>query len=140
MTPAPDVIPVWRSLAGGGLIGAAAGVLILFNGRIAGISGILGRVLRGEVGSGSWRVVFLAGLLLPGLLLGNGGPQFSTGPWTLGLAGLLVGYGTAIGSGCTSGHGVCGLANLSPRSLVATLVFIAVAMATVLVTRGLQLP
>ena len=140
MIPAPQIIPVWRSLAGGALIGAAAGTLILFSGRIAGVSGIIGKALRAEAGQGAWRLVFLVGLLLPGLLLGNGDPQFAVGPWTLGIAGLLVGYGTGTGSGCTSGHGVCGMANLSPRSLVATLIFIGVAMLTVAVTRALQLP
>ena len=133
-------VPLWRSLAGGALIGAGAGVLILFNGRVAGISGILGSALRARIGTEGWRLVFLAGLVLPGLLLGSGQPVFGAGPWSLGLAGLLVGYGTGIGSGCTSGHGVCGIANLSPRSLVATVIFISVAMLTVRVTRGIGLP
>ena len=124
-------IPLWRSLAGGALIGAAAAVLILSNGRIAGISGILNRVLHGAFGPGGWRIGFLAGLLIPALILGSGNPVYVSSPWTLVFAGLLVGYGTRIGSGCTSGHGVCGIANLSPRSAIATVVFISVAMVTV---------
>jgi uncharacterized membrane protein YedE/YeeE len=135
-----ESIPLWRSLAGGALIGAGAGVLILWNGRVAGISGILGRALRGDVGEAGWRLAFLAGLVLPGLLLGPGAVVYMTGPWVAALAGLLVGYGTGIGSGCTSGHGVCGMANLSLRSLVATAVFVSVAMLTVLATRHVGLP
>lgn len=133
-------IPPWRSLAGGGLIGAAAAVLILANGRIAGVSGILNRVLHGAFGPGGWRIGFLVGLLIPGLILGSGNPVYLAGPWTLVAAGLLVGYGTRTGSGCTSGHGVCGSANLSPRSAVATLVFIGVAMLTVFAVKRLALP
>lgn len=140
MTIESAAIPLWHSLAGGALIGAGAGVLILFNGRVAGISGILGQVLRRDPGPDAWRLAFLIGLLLPGMLLGTGAAQFAAGYWTLGFAGLLVGLGTGFGGGCTSGHGVCGIANASPRSLVATLVFIAVAMLTVLGTRHLRLP
>jgi uncharacterized membrane protein YedE/YeeE len=124
-------IPIWRSLAGGALIGSAAALMILFNGRIAGVSGIIDRVLQGAVGSQGWRIAFLLGLLTPALIIGSGNPVFQTDAWTIGAAGLLVGYGTSIGSGCTSGHGVCGVANLSPRSFVATLTFISVAMVTV---------
>ena len=133
-------IPLWRSLAGGAFIGAAAAMLILSNGRIAGISGILHRVLHGDFGSGGWRVGFLVGLLIPGLILGSGHPVYISRPLTLVAAGLLVGYGTSTGSGCTSGHGVCGIANLSPRSAVATLVFIGVAMITVYAVKLLDLP
>jgi hypothetical protein len=130
-------IPLWRSIAGGALIGAAAAVLILTNGRIAGISGILDRTLHGAFGATGWRLAFLAGLLIPGLVFGSGMPVFVAGPWTLLAAGLLVGYGTRTGSGCTSGHGVCGMANLAPRSLVATLMFMGVAMLTVYGVRHL---
>jgi uncharacterized membrane protein YedE/YeeE len=133
-------IPLWRSLAGGALIGAGAAVLIVANGRVAGISGILDRLLHGAWGPGSWRSGFLAGLVIPGLILGSGNPVFVSGAWTLVAAGLLVGYGTRIGSGCTSGHGVCGMANLSPRSAIATLVFIGVAMVTVYGVKHLALP
>jgi len=125
------------ALAGGALIGLAAVVLMALNGRIAGISGILG----GLVGPDrAWRIAFLAGLL--------GGPlavQFLSG-WSpdieiaaslpeIILAGLLVGFGTRLGSGCTSGHGVCGLARLSPRSLVATGTFMAAGVAVVFLLR-----
>ena len=140
MTADGLTIPVWRSLAGGALIGAAAGVLILSNGRVAGLSGILERVLHGAFGPDNWRIAFLAGLLIPGLIFGSGNPIFLAGPWTLAAAGLLVGYGTRTGSGCTSGHGVCGIANLSPRSLVATLVFMGIAMSTVYAVKHWILP
>ncbi len=83
---------------------------------------------------------FLAGLLIPGLLFGIGNPTFTSGVWTLVAAGLLVGYGTRVGSGCTSGHGVCGMANLSLRSAIATLTFIVVAMVTVFGVKHLVLP
>jgi uncharacterized membrane protein YedE/YeeE len=133
-------IPLWRSVAGGALIGAAAAVLILSNGRIAGVSGILDRVLHGTIGPGGWRIGFLVGLLVPGLILGSGHPVYISGPLSLVGAGLLVGYGTRTGSGCTSGHGVCGAANLSPRSAIATLIFIGVAMVTVYAVKLLDLP
>ena len=133
----PTAIPVWRSLAGGALIGGGSAILILFNGRIAGISGILDRTLHSAFGHHRWRVAFLAGLIVPGLIFGCGNPSFPAGAVTLSFAGLLVGYGTRTGSGCTSGHGVCGMANLSPRSLVATLIFIVVAMLTVLAVKRL---
>ena len=132
----------WSALVGGGLIGAAAGLLLLFNGRIAGISGVLGGLLRPlALGDGAWRVAFVAGLLLaPLVYLG-----FAAWPavvvdasWgTLVLAGLLVGVGTRYGAGCTSGHGVCGISRLSPRSLVATACFMAAGFATVSVLRHL---
>lgn len=129
-----------EALAGGALIGAAAAGLLLVNGRIAGISGILARAVR--PGAAPWQWAFLAGLLAAGLAARLSGiepaPAFSLQPMpTLVAAGLIVGIGTRIGSGCTSGHGVCGLANLSPRSLVATLVFMAVAVVTVFVIRHL---
>jgi uncharacterized membrane protein YedE/YeeE len=130
-----EEIPIWQSVLGGALIGAGAAVLILFDGRIAGISGILGRILQGDVGPGGWRIAFLSGLLLPALLLGPGLGRLEA-PWLLlALAGLLVGFGTRLGSGCTSGHGVCGIANVSPRSLTATGIFMGVAMITVFLTR-----
>ncbi|MBW1251194.1 YeeE/YedE family protein [Pantoea allii] len=125
----------WQSLAGGLLIGAAAGMLVLFCGRIAGISGILGGLLKRRSSDKPWRLAFIAGLVLSPLVY----QRFSALPsieidasWgRLVLAGLLVGLGTRLGSGCTSGHGVCGLSRLSPRSLVATLVFMLTAMLTV---------
>lgn len=125
----------WQSLAGGLLIGAAAGMLVLCCGRIAGISGILGGLLNRRSSDKPWRLAFIAGLVLSPLVY----QRFSALPsieidasWgRLVLAGLLVGLGTRLGSGCTSGHGVCGLSRLSPRSLVATLVFMLTAMLTV---------
>jgi len=131
-----------NALTGGALIGIAAAGLILVNGRVAGISGILGGAIKGR--PGLWRWTFLAGLLAAGLLgqafslqVGSSTGEIPGSLATLLLAGLLVGLGTAIGSGCTSGHGVCGIANLSPRSFVATIVFIAVAAATVFAVRHL---
>jgi len=131
-----------NALAGGALIGIAAAGLILVNGRVAGISGILGGAIKGR--PGLWRWTFLAGLLAAGLLgqafslqVGSSAGEIPGSLATLILAGTLVGLGTAIGSGCTSGHGVCGIANLSPRSFVATIVFIAVAAATVFAVRHL---
>ena len=131
-----------NALAGGALIGIAAAGLILVNGRVAGISGILGGAIKGR--PGLWRWTFLAGLLAAGLLgqafslqVGSPTGEIPGSLATLLLAGTLVGLGTAIGSGCTSGHGVCGISNLSPRSFVATIVFIAVAAATVFAVRHL---
>ena len=125
------------ALAGGALIGLAAAVLLLLDGRIAGISGILGGIP--EPGGRSWRLAFLVGLIAaPALYRMVGGSLAITveaPPVLLVLGGLLVGFGSRLGSGCTSGHGVCGLARLSPRSLVATAIFMAAAVATVFVTR-----
>ena len=129
----------WASLGGGILIGIAAAMLVLLNGRIAGVSSILGGLLaprRGEIG---WRVAFIAGLLiapvLVALLAKNPQPRIEAGFGVLFVAGLLVGVGTSYGSGCTSGHGVCGLSRLSPRSLAATAAFMLAGMATVFVVR-----
>ena len=131
----------WASLAGGILIGIAAAMLVLLNGRVAGISGIVGGLLAPRRDDTAWRVAFLAGLLLSPLLMmlvaSNPAPRIDAGFGTLALAGLLVGVGTSYGSGCTSGHGVCGLSRLSPRSLVATLAFMAAGMATVFFVRHL---
>jgi uncharacterized membrane protein YedE/YeeE len=129
----------WSALAGGALIGVAAALLVLFNGRIAGISGLLGSLLaRGGEGRGE-KTLFLLGVLLAPLLwqLFAALPaiEFQGGWLSLLLAGLLVGVGTRYGAGCTSGHGVCGIARLSPRSLLATLVFMASGFATVYVLR-----
>jgi uncharacterized membrane protein YedE/YeeE len=133
-------IPIWRSFAGGALIGGGAAVLILYNGQFAGISGILDRALHGAFGPQGWRIAFLAGLLAPAFVLGPGDPVFHSNVWTLLAAGILVGYGTRTGSGCTSGHGVCGIANVSSRSLIATLTFISVAMVTVFSVRHVNWP
>ena len=129
------VAALLHALVGGLLIGSGAAVLLLFNGEVAGISGIAASSLRGTFGPHAWRLAFLAGLVLPAIVFGVGATQFSGGlPW-LAASGLLVGLGTRIGNGCTSGHGVCGLANLSRRSLAATLIFMGVAVVTVFVTR-----
>lgn len=131
----------WTSLAGGVLIGISAGLFILFNGRIAGISGILGGLLRPVKNDSLWRIAFLAGIVVAPALYGMAAPlpsvQVEAGTATLIVAGLLVGIGTRYGSGCTSGHGVCGISRLSPRSLVATAGFMAAGFATVFVIRHL---
>ncbi|HLD68213.1 MAG TPA: YeeE/YedE family protein [Pseudomonas sp.] len=129
----------WPALAGGALIGLAASLFVVFNGRIAGISGLLGSLLeRGGEGRGE-KALFLLGLLVAPLLWGLFGAlpvlEFQAGWLELTLAGLLVGFGTRLGAGCTSGHGVCGIARLSPRSLVATACFMAAGFATVFVLR-----
>jgi uncharacterized membrane protein YedE/YeeE len=126
---------LWKSLCGGLLIGAGAAALLLLNGKIAGISGIAENAVRGLFGGQRWRIAFLLGLVLPAAVFGLGAIEFAQGLPVLAVSGLLVGFGTRLGSGCTSGHGVCGLANLSPRSLVATLTFMAVAAATVFLVR-----
>ena len=127
----------WTSLAGGLLIGLAAAMLVLFNGRIAGISGIVGGLLAARRGDTAWRVAFVLGLFAAPLvmLLYATAPRIDAGAGTLVVAGLLVGLGTSYGSGCTSGHGVCGLSRLSPRSLVATFAFMGAGVATVFVAR-----
>lgn len=131
----------WSSLAGGALIGLAATLFILLNGRIAGISGIVGGLLRPARGDVLWRVCFISGLLIAPLLFRalfqQPDMQIDAGTWTLIIAGLLVGIGTRYGSGCTSGHGVCGLSRHSPRSLVATAAFMASGFLTVFVVRHL---
>ena len=132
---------IGSALAGGGLIGAAAVLLMALEGRIAGISGIVGGLLPPTPASDKgWRIAFLVGLIagpvLVALALGIpavGAPMVGIGGALL--AGALVGLGTGLGSGCTSGHGVCGLARLSPRSLAATLTFMATAALTVLLLR-----
>jgi hypothetical protein len=133
----PDL---WSSLAGGLLIGAGAATLLLFNGRIAGISGILDNAVRGAFGTQAWRIGFLLGLVAPAAAYGLGAIQFAQSAPALALAGLLVGFGTRVGSGCTSGHGVCGLANWSLRSLLATLTFMVSAALVVFIVRHGALP
>ncbi len=130
----------WSALAGGLLIGLGAGAFVLFNGRIAGISGLLGSLF----GKGDGRAekgLFLLGIVVAPLLwaLFHALPavEFQTGWLGLVIAGLLVGIGTRYGSGCTSGHGVCGLSRLSPRSLVATLAFMTSGFLTVFLLRHL---
>ena len=131
----------WSALAGGVLIGLAAAMFVLLNGRIAGISGVVGGLLKPAAGDVAWRVAFVAGLIgapLVYLLVAPLPlPQIDAGVGALVAAGLLVGVGTRYGSGCTSGHGVCGLARLSPRSLVATATFMGAGFVTVYVLRHL---
>ena len=131
----------WASLAGGLLIGLAAAAFIFFNGRIAGISGIVGGLFRPKPGDIGWRLVFIAGLLLAPVVYSFALPlpemRIDADLPTLIIAGLLVGLGTRYGSGCTSGHGVCGLSRHSPRSLAATSVFMAAGFATVYIIRHL---
>ena len=131
----------YSALIGGVLIGAAAALFAVLNGRVAGVSGIVGGLLRPSTGDVSWRVAFIAGLVAAPLLYGAFGAlpavQIDAGYAALVAAGLLVGVGTRYGSGCTSGHGVCGISSLSPRSVVATLAFMAMGFATVYVTRHL---
>lgn len=128
------------ALSGGVLIGVAATWLLWLNGRVAGVSGIAGGVLFPVRGDVAWRVAFLAGLIgaagaylhyVPGAFV----PRADFSRWTLVVAGLLVGFGTRMGNGCTSGHGVCGLGRLSARSLVAVATFMASAIATTYVVR-----
>jgi len=134
----------WSATIGGALIGLSAAFLLLVKGRVAGISGIFGGIVYPQKGDVSWRVLFIAGLILGGFLyqwLGAGAGvdhiEAVVGtPWLIA-AGLLVGIGTTIGTGCTSGHGICGLARRSPRSLVATVTFMATAFVTVYVVRHL---
>jgi uncharacterized membrane protein YedE/YeeE len=132
----------WASLMGGLLLGLASAVFILINGRILGISGILGGLLPPKVGDISWRVAFLLGMLAAPtvfMTLAPAGfasePRIDAGFWTVIAAGLLVGIGTRYASGCTSGHGVCGLSRLSPRSLVATLSFMGAGFFIVYIVR-----
>lgn len=131
----------WSSLAGGVLIGLATGMFLLLNGRIAGISGILGGLLRPIKGDVGWRVAFVAGLIFSPIAFIVAAPlpavQIDADAAPLIMAGLLVGIGTRYGSGCTSGHGVCGLSRLSPRSMVATALFMLAGFVTVFITRHL---
>ena len=131
----------WSSLTGGLLIGAAAAILLLFNGRIAGVSGILGGLLRPMAGDIGWRMAFVLGLVGAPLVYGFATPlpfvHVDADTTTLIVAGLLVGVGTRYGSGCTSGHGVCGLSRLSPRSMAATAAFMIAGFVTVFIARHL---
>jgi uncharacterized protein len=127
------------ALAGGALIGLAAALTMLLSGRIAGISGILGGAFEANAGDRAWRWWFVAGLIAApvlALIAGYGLPPVTMPSWpAIVVAALLTGFGTRMGNGCTSGHGVCGIARLSPRSTAATLAFIASAIATVFVVR-----
>ena len=129
----------WAALAGGVLLGLASALFVLFNGRILGISGIVGGLLRPRAGDMGWRLAFVLGMLVaPGLywlVVGPTQPRIDANWGMVVIAGLLVGVGTRYGSGCTSGHGVCGLSRMSPRSLVATLAFMGAGFVTVFLIR-----
>ena len=134
----------WASLLGGLILGLASAIFILFNGRILGISGILGGLLTPRTGDIGWRLTFLLGMAASPAVLSwlapvgfLPAPRIDASDGLIVVAGLLVGLGTRYGSGCTSGHGVCGLSRLSPRSLVATLSFMGAGFATVFVVRHL---
>ena len=129
----------WMSLAGGILVGLASAAFLLLNGRIAGISGLLGGLLRAPAGERGWRMAFLGGLVAAPLVYALAAPlpsvEVDAGFPALVLAGLLVGLGTRYGSGCTSGHGICGMARRSPRSYLATAAFLAAGFLTVYLLR-----
>ncbi|MBG9390238.1 YeeE/YedE family protein [Caenimonas aquaedulcis] len=141
MTIAWNAFTPWHAALGGVCIGIAAAMFVLLNGRIAGISGILGGLLRPVRRDIAWRVAFVAGLVgspfVHALFAVLPAPRIDAGYAALVAAGLLVGAGTRYGSGCTSGHGVCGLSRLSPRSLAATAAFMGAGFATVYVARHL---
>jgi uncharacterized membrane protein YedE/YeeE len=125
---------------GGALIGLSAVLLMLLTGRIAGISGIFGGLLNPDSSDRGWRIAFLAGLILAPLLAGWIGygmptPQLPSSWTVIAAAGLLVGFGARLGGGCTSGHGICGVARLSIRSIAATAIFMLTAIATVAIVR-----
>jgi uncharacterized membrane protein YedE/YeeE len=129
----------WMSLAGGLMIGVATAMFLLFNGRIAGISGIVGGLLNPARGDVAWRIAFVAGLVISPLAFALAAPlpevRIEASYPALLVAGLLVGIGTRYGSGCTSGHGICGLLRRSPRSLVATIAFMFAGFVTVYIVR-----
>lgn len=131
-----------NALLGGALIGFAVSLMLLWNGRVTGVSGIVNGALEPVAGDMLWRVLFVVGLIAGGLVLRQLNPQVFAGQLDTGLAstaaaGLLVGFGTVLGSGCTSGHGVCGISRLSPRSLVATATFVATGVAAVTAFKAL---
>jgi len=135
-----DMNQALYSLLGGGLIGIAVTIMLLFNGRVTGISGIIASTLAKPTSDGLWRWMFIGGLMSGGFLMQVFQPDFFTN--TSGrsfvavlIAGLLVGYGTVMGSGCTSGHGVCGVSRLSVRSVIATLTFMLFGFLTVQAVR-----
>ena len=124
---------------GGALIGLAAVLLMLLNGRIAGVSGILGGLLNPQATDRGWRAAFIAGLIAAPLTAVLAGyavpmPQLPGSTITVAVAGLMVGFGTRLGSGCTSGHGICGISRLSPRSITATVIFMVAAIVVVALT------
>lgn len=136
-----DFTPI-PALAGGALIGLGASLLLLTHGKVAGISGLYGGLFRRGTSDRALRVSFIAGLLVAGVLVRLVAPEAFASAWTPGLglallAGVIVGFGTQLGNGCTSGHGVCGISRFSVRSIVATVTFIATGAAAVFVSRHL---
>jgi uncharacterized membrane protein YedE/YeeE len=134
----------WASLSGGVLLGVSAALFILLNGRVLGISGILGGLLPPRAGDAAWRIAFLLGMAASPMVFAAlapagfiAAPRIEASHALVVAAGLLVGLGTRYGAGCTSGHGICGLSRLSPRSLVATLAFMAAGFVTVFIVRHL---
>lgn len=144
MTVLVDTDAWLRAACGGLLIGLAAGLMIVFNGRIAGVSGVLGGLMFDRSsGERRWRSMFLGGMVVGATVLTTlatslPSPELQTGWLGMAAAGLIVGYGTRMGSGCTSGHGVCGIARLSPRSILATMTFMAFGALSVFVIRQLS--
>jgi hypothetical protein len=136
-----SVAGVGNALLGGALVGLAASLLLALNGKVAGVSGIVSGLVRPESGEWGWRAAFVLGLLGGGTLFAVFRPEVLApargAPWLMGAAGLLVGFGTRLGGGCTSGHGVCGLSRLSGRALVGTVTFMITGMATVAVAHQL---
>lgn len=131
-----------NALIGGALIGVSVSLMLLWNGRVTGISGIINGALTYAKGDYAWRALFILGLVVGGLVLKVLRPEVFSGAiltetWTVVVAGLLVGFGTVLGSGCTSGHGVCGISRMSPRSLVATIAFIGAGVVAVALFRKL---
>lgn len=131
-----------NALLGGVLIGVSVSLMLYWNGRVTGISGIINGAMTPVKGDTLWRVLFIVGLVLGGLVMGQLNPKvfentMSTDIWKIVVAGLLVGFGTILGSGCTSGHGVCGISRMSPRSLIATIVFMAAGVAAVFIFRNM---
>lgn len=137
--------PEWlNALVGGSLIGVAVSLMLLLNGRVTGISGILYGLFSPAKNDIAWRWSFILGLVSGGLVLAGVMPDsfvgsLSTPVWTLILAGILVGFGTVLGSGCTSGHGVCGISRLSVRSILATVLFVVAGIASVYFFKSLGL-
>jgi uncharacterized protein len=130
----------YSALAGGILIGLSATLLLLFNGRIAGISGMMGGLIKATRGELFWRLAFLAGIVIGAFLFHQINPDFyqpreSFPVWLLACGGFLVGFGTRMGNGCTSGHAICGIARFSVRSIAATLTFMATGFLTVYIMR-----
>ena len=133
-----------NALLGGALVGVAVSLMLLLNGRVTGISGIINGILASARGDVLWRILFILGLFIGGLVMGRMDPSVFTNAvsqhWVItALAGLLVGFGTIMGSGCTSGHGVCGISRLSVRSIVATVTFIAAGVLSVFIFRKIGL-